>query len=89
MNQARTDKQLQDLWDRVQRRLDAYCRDRDFGLKVRDAVAEVDDWVHFIVTPDKEGVRAYDYVEALSDVEDELHRDEGEKHVKLVPAVPD
>lgn len=53
-----------------------------------DGFSEEDDWLNVIVEPAGPGVRAYQYVQTLGDVERELHAD-GMRHVLLLPAVAD
>ena len=87
----RTERQIADLRNRIQQRLDARCRDIGFHLKVSAIVRRAENqehWLFFVVVPDTDGVRAYDYAMALADVELELRRNEGEENMLLVPAMP-
>ena len=73
----------------VQSRLDARRQVTGMQLQVpKDGYVEYDPWLNIIVTATANGVRAYQYVEALSEVEKEL-RDNGVDHVLLVPAMAD
>lgn len=73
----------------VQTLLDAKCKRRNFRLKVpQDGYRREDDWIIIAVTPSNARVRAYDYVEILSEVEKEL-RGRGFEQVVLWPALPD
>jgi len=74
---------------RVQQRLDEKRSASGIALKVaKNGYSNDDDWLRVIVTPAAKGVRTYDYVETLSEVEREL-RQEGLDHVVLVPAIED
>jgi hypothetical protein len=53
-----------------------------------DGYVQDDDWLSVIVTPVAPGMRAYQYVEALGELEREL-RNRGVDHVLLVPAMAD
>lgn len=77
-------EQIQKL---VQDKLNAR-RDLAGQLNVVDYVQDDDGWLHFVVSPDRDGVRAYEYAKALSDVQLELRTD-GIAQVLLVPAMPD
>ncbi len=84
-NQAEIDTIVKD----VQSRLDAKGKITGVELSVPPGgYVEDDTWLNIIVTPASNGVRAYQYVEALSEVEQEL-RDSGVDHVLLVPAMAD
>jgi hypothetical protein len=75
-----------ELVKEVQSLLDAKCKRRGFRLEVPPDGCRIDgDWINIVVTPTKAGIRAYDYVEILSEVEKEL-RARGQEHVLLVPA---
>lgn len=54
-----------------------------------DGYVEEGGWVYLIVTPDTPGIRAYEYVERLNDLEAELRKVVGDNDVTVVPAVPD
>ena len=53
-----------------------------------DGYVEEGGWVYLILTPAKPGVRAYEYVERLNELECEL-RKEVDGNILLVPAAPD
>jgi hypothetical protein len=78
----------------IQELLGQTCDSRklDFRLKIDRTVIQKEDrdnWVFFIVSPDREGVRGDDYADALTAVEMKLRREENEKNVLLLPALPD
>jgi hypothetical protein len=71
----------------VQARLDARQRVTGVELNVPPGgYVDDDPWLNIIVTPKTNGVRAHEYVDALSEVEQEL-RASGVDHVLLVPAM--
>lgn len=79
--------QPQDLMADIQRRLDQR-RDR-FGVGLQAGACKEDgDWHIVVVTPVAPGVRAYDYTQVLSEVEQELC-EAGMDRVVLVPALDD
>lgn len=47
-----------------------------------------DDWLYVVVVPSKQGVRASDYANFMSQVERQL-RAQGDENVLLVPALED
>ncbi len=47
-----------------------------------------DDWLYVVVTPAKSGVRALDHADVMSKIERKLRQD-GKKHVLLVPMLED
>lgn len=53
-----------------------------------EASRQEDDWLYVVVTPSRHGIRAYDYVSTLSEVEREL-RERGMNHILIVPAIAD
>lgn len=66
-------------------------REKRSGISLavsREASRREDDWLYVVVAPATQGIRAYDYVSALGEVEREL-RQEGIDHVVLVPAIGD
>ena len=80
---------IPDLLKEIQQLLDAKCRRRKFRLKVAaNGYREDDDWIVIAVPPTKPGIRAYEYVEILSEVEKEL-RARGIEKVVLVPVLAD
>jgi hypothetical protein len=80
---------IPELLKEVQTRLDAKCKKRDFSLQVlQDGYTVDDDWINIVVSPSKPDIRAYDYVEILSEVEKEL-RAAGHENVLLVPTLAD
>lgn len=89
MSEERTPVQIEALSKHVQELLDTYVLQKGlpFALKVSSEYVWQEDWLYLIVTPDKEGVRAYDYAKALTDVENKLRREEHVEGVLLVPAL--
>jgi hypothetical protein len=84
-----SEQEIQRIVKQVQSRLDARRGATGLSLKVpKGGYREDDEWLHVIVAPVKNGVRAYDYVEALGEIESDL-RDSGIDHVLLVPAMAD
>jgi len=84
----RTAEQIAGIRTQIQRGLDER-RDRlGFALKVADDFLEEGDWLYLVVFPDREGVRAHVYAEALTEVEDEMREAGMDRHVLLVPALP-
>ena len=72
----------------VQALLDSKCERRGFRMEVSGHSMD-GDWVLVVVEPTKDGIRAYDYVEILSEVEKELRdSDRDYEHVLLVPTLP-
>lgn len=59
----------------------------DHRLVVNDdpsAIRHEEGWWYLVVRPDRNGVRAHEYSECLSDIEEELWNEE-QVHVLLVP----
>ena len=85
----KTPQEVEQLRKHVQELLDLHVRQAglDFSLKVSDDYVQEEDWLYLVVTADKDGVRAYDYAKALSDVETKLRREEHVEGVLLVPAL--
>ena len=84
--QAQIDAVIQD----IRSRLDARREANGMALHVPPGGYEQhEDWLSVIVRPDQQGaVRAYDYVEALHEIDREM-RGCGIDHVVLVPAIVD
>ena len=83
----RTRQEIQNILKDVQQRLDVKKNQTGVALHVpQDGYVEEDDWLNIIVAPDKPGVRAHQYVEALGEIERELQAS-GLKQVLLVPAL--
>lgn len=85
-----SEAQVQELRSHVQELLDAECRRRNVGfmLKIVEEFFQEGEILSFIVVPDREGVRAWDYADVLSKVEIKLRREE-HRDLLLVPALPD
>ncbi len=88
---AGSEEQIRTLRSHIQELLDKNCQKQRFAFRLRgsDDVLQEGERVTFVVVPDREGVRPYDFATALADVETELARDEKEEGVLLVPAIPD
>ena len=83
----RTQEQINSILHEIQIRIGAMKNISDLQLQVPvDGYLEDDEWLNVVVTPAKSGVRAYEYVEALSQLEKGL-RASGFDHVLLVPAI--
>lgn len=84
-----TEDQIQSVLDTIRDHLKTRSATSDVPLKVeKGAYRQDDEWLVVVVSPARKGIRAYDYVEALGEVEKEL-RAEGIEHVILVPAMAD
>ena len=81
--------QIDNILKDIQDRLDRKQSSSQVALKV-DAESSrcEDDWLYVVVTPTKNGVRAYDYVKMLDEVEKDLRASHIE-NVLLVPAIED
>jgi len=88
MAQTRSEQRGDKLRGKIQSKLDERATTLGFKLRVADVFQDADDWLHYVIVPESEGVRAYDYAKTLADIEGEL-RQEGEMEVLLVPAMPD
>jgi hypothetical protein len=85
----RTKAEIEAILKDVRARLDAKRRATGVDLRVpQDGYLEDDGWLNVIVSPGAEGVRAFQYVDLLSEVEKEL-RNTGLDKVLLVPAGAD
>ena len=87
MNYERTPQEIEQLQQQVQEMLDTYVRQEKFGFRlvVSPEYVQQEDWLHLEVMPDREGVRAYEYAEALMAVEKKLRREVNVEHVLLLP----
>lgn len=84
-----TDNQIQEIVADIQGRLNARKASGGPALHVpQDGYRQDDDWLVVVVAPEEPGIRAYDYVQVLSDVERGL-KESGKDHVLLVPAMAD
>lgn len=86
----RTQAEISAILADVQTRLNAKRGSNGIDLRVpQDGYLQEDDWLNVIVSPTAtNGVRAYQFVDTLSEVEKEL-RDSGVENVLLVPALAD
>lgn len=85
----RTKAQIDAILKDVRLRLKEKQRATGVRLRVpKDGYMEDDDWLNIIVSPVGKGLRAYQYVYALSEVQKEL-RARGTERVLLVPAITD
>jgi hypothetical protein len=82
-----TDSKRRDEITRLVERTLEPLQPKTYRLKVMD-VLEEGDWTYVIVQPDVEGVRSYDYYDALARVEEKL-QDELKLNVLMVPTVPE
>ena len=89
MNHEKTPQEVEQLRQHVQELLDTYVRQEkfDFRLIVTEEYVQQEDWLHILVLPDRKGIRAYEYAEALSAVSRKLHREEHVENVLLLPAL--
>ena len=79
--------QVRDALKEVRRRLAAHPDGKRLALSVpKDGYSVHGEWLSVLVDPGVENVRAYDYVEALGNVEKELEA-HGLTHVTLLPAL--
>jgi hypothetical protein len=78
--------QQSEIVDRVKARLADAERDGVY-LKVSGYKLD-DDWLYVVVEPAKDGVRASDHANLMSEIERELRKD-GIDQVLLVPALKD
>lgn len=88
MPHTRSEQDTDRIRDDVQARLTSRADQLGFQLNVVEVFTDGDDWLHLVVVPDGENVRAYDYAKTLTEIEQEL-RDEGTREVLLVPARSD
>lgn len=82
-NQAEIDAILQNVQQKLVTKKNAT------GLALRvpaGGYVQNDDWLSIIVEPETAGMRAFQYVDALGEIEDEL-RDGGLEKVVIVPAI--
>lgn len=85
----KTQTEIDSILKDVQDRLDERQRRGELPLRIpQGAYLDDDPWLSVVVEPESPAVRAYDFVEILSDVESEL-RAAGIDHVLLVPAIAD
>ncbi|HEX4124743.1 MAG TPA: hypothetical protein VHY37_08470 [Tepidisphaeraceae bacterium] len=69
----------------VQEKLEQRAQKSGIALKVSpEASRQEDQWLYVVVSPGRAGIRAYDFVSTLSDVEREL-KNEGIEHVLVLP----
>jgi len=85
----RTKRDIERLRKDIQRRLDARKAKLGFALKVIEETRQEAEWLTFLIVPDGPGVRAYDYAHALTQVEDEVQEETGDRHILLLPPLPD
>ncbi len=84
----RTQSEIDLILKNVQAKLDARSNRSKVPLKVQPDYLVDDDWLNIVVIPDGPGMRAYEYVETLGEVQKELRAD-GVDHVLLVPSAAD
>jgi hypothetical protein len=84
-----TDDQVHAIVNDIQERLNTKKLFRGVALHVPEGgYRQDDDWLVVVVAPEKPGIRAYDYVEVLGEVEREL-KESGVRNVILVPEMAD
>lgn len=69
----------------VERLLGQTPEGRTFDLHVIGSRTE-DKWVHIVVAPRKEGIRAYEFAELLAKVEAKVREEQHRQEILLVPA---
>ena len=84
-----TKRDIDRLRKDIQGRLDKRKGKLGFPLKVAEETLQQEEWLFFVVVPDGPGARAYEYAHALTQVMDEMRKEGGDRHVLLVPALPD
>ena len=86
----RTQAEIDGILAQIRERLAARQQATGIALTIPPGgyVQEGDDWLSVIVAPNGNGMRAYEYVDALSQLEREL-RDKGLEKVVLVPVIAD
>ncbi len=89
MNPNISKEEIEKLREHVQSLLDIYVKQQriDFSLKVLQEYLQQEEWLYLVVVPVKEGVHAYEYAKALTDVEEKLRREEHVDNVLLVPSL--
>jgi len=87
-SKKRTKRDIERLRKDIQRSLDERTAKLGFALKVIEETRQMDEWLTFIVVPDGQGVRAYDYAHTLTLVEEELQEKTGDRHILLLPTLP-
>jgi len=80
------DIDYQELRNAAQRLLNRANKGRKVTLKVSDCTPD-GDWVIVMVTPARGTIRAYDFVEILTAVEEKL-QGQGYDRVRVLPAFP-
>jgi hypothetical protein len=79
---------VEQLKQRVQGLLNEESERLGFGLPIHEHYLHEDEWLYFVVLPDRDDARLYEYANALSNVEMKL-REEGIENVLLVPSLPE
>lgn len=83
-----TQKKIMEVEKNIQKRLDGMRGLSRIPLKIAAHRLE-DDWLCIAVTPLRPGIRAYDYVETLVKVENEVKKEKKIENLVLVPAFGD
>ena len=85
----RTDEQIRQVLERVREALAEESRRLGYRVEVSgpDGYVQEGDWLNVLVAPDREGVHAAEFAEALGRVDRKL-RQQGIESVVLVPAKP-
>jgi len=82
----RVEVNCEELRDSAQKLLNKASRGRKLTLKVADCTPD-EDWIIIMVAPTRGTIRAYDFVEILTAVEEEL-QGQGYDQVRVLPAFP-
>lgn len=78
-----------EIVERVESALRAARPQNGYALRVvADGVRQEDDWWYVPVSPDRSGVRAHEYAELLTEIEDRL-REQVDLKVLLIPTFVD
>jgi len=84
-----TKRDVERLRKDIQRRLDKRKEKLGFALKVEEETMQQEEWLFFVVVPEGPGARIYEYAHALAQITDEMRKEGGDRHVLLLPALPD
>ena len=84
-----TKRDVERLRGAIQRKLDSREGKLGFALKVGKETLQEGEWLFFVVVPVGPGVRAYEYAHTLTQVVEGMYKQGMDRHVLLVPALPD
>jgi len=87
---SRVIEDVRNLRPLIQQMLDEWCRKHQtsFGLKISRRIIEQAEFTYYTVVPDREGVRSFEYVSALTEIEKFLEQEKHEENVMLLPTLP-